>query len=854
MTNRTFTCCLIMLLILAVFPLPAQIRGIVTDSVTHERLPYISITQGGISVGHTDNQGDFSIRLKEGGEPVLTFSSVGYKKKTITLSSTNNKKLNIRLVPDNILLGETVVRPRKYRKKNNPAVDLMRKVIASKQKNSLKDCDYYRFKRYEKLSMALDDVNLSTLSKGLLGKVNGLLDQVEPDVERNKFILPVSVKETISEELFRKHPRRNKVKIEGVRSSGLDNLFHLGDAVDVALRDVFADVNIYDNSIYLLLKKFVSPIADGAVSFYQYYITDTLYIEKEKCIHLTFVPHNPQDFGFTGHLYVLADSSYTVRRCIMNLPKHTGVNFVENLSLKQDYQKVKSGNWALVEDDMSVELYPFKDKQGALVRRITRYSDFSFSPIPDGDFGNAQREVLERDAYLKKDSFWNRVRTVPLTRKEYSMNHFVHNVESTPGAKAVIWLSRLFVENYMETGTKDNPSKVDIGPLSTVLSTNYIDGVRLRMGGATTANLNPHLFLKGYYAYGVKDHRSKYMAELEYSFEKKAYMPFEFPRHSVAVSYQSDVMSPMDKFLTMDKDNMFGSLKTSKIDQMMYFRKSVIRYQYEAFGGFSTKLELRRNAEEPTGKLQYIRADAGMPLREVGRLTTTEAALTLRYAPHETYINTKQSRRPVNRNSPVFTLGHTFGLNGVWGGDYRYNLTEASVYKRFWLSSWGKMDATLQAGAQWNKVPFPLLIMPPSNSSYFLQRGSFNLLQNLEFLNDRYLSVDVDYDMNGKLLNRIPLLRRLKWREHFGLKAFYGRLTDKNNPSLNADPDLYLFPTRDGEPTSFVMNSHKPYVELMVGIHNIFRLLQVEYVRRLNYLDHPHAQKHGVRIALHLRF
>ena len=846
---------LIVWLISMFLPLNAQIRGVVVDSLTREKLPYISISHEGRGVGRTDNSGDYYVRIGEDWHS-LTFSAVGYKSKTVAIIPGETKRLNIELAPDNVLLQEMVVRPgrERYRKKDNPAVVMMRKVIAAKKRNRLEDNDYYRYHKYEKLNISLDDINPMSLNKGVLKKMPFLLDQLEVSPEGDNLVLPVSVKETSSEVLYRKDPRREKTLVEGVRSSGIDDLFHLGDVVDEVLQDVFADVDIYDNSIYLLRKKFVSPIADGAISFYKYYIMDTTYVEREKCFHLTFVPYNSQDFGFTGHLYVLADSSYTVRRCIMNLPKHTGVNFVEDLSLKQDYEKMPNGYWGLSVDDMSTKIYPFKKFQGAVVRRLTRYSDFSFDPIDEKAFGNARKEEMRPDAYLKNEGFWQDARSLPLTQKEAEMDHFVDNLQKTPGAKPVIWILRLFAENYVETGSEKTPSKVDIGPLSTVVSSNYVDGLRLRMGGATTANLNPHLFFKGYYAYGFKDHRSKYMGEVEYSFEKKAYMPFEFPRHSVALTYQSDVMSPLDKFLTMDKDNMFGSLKTTTVDQMMYFRKLAFRYEYESFSGFSTKLELRRTVDEPTGKLQYILNDGNATPTLVDRLTTTEASVTLRYAPHETYINTKQSRRPVNRNAPVFTLGHTVGLKGVMGGDYSYHLTEASIYKRLWLSSWGKMDITLKAGAQWNKVPFPLLLMAPANTSYFLQRGSFSMLTNMEFLSDRYASIDVDYDMNGKILNRIPFLRRLKWREHFGVKAFYGTLTDKNNPSLNQDGSLYLFPVRDGEPSSFIMEHGKPYVELMVGVHNIFRLLQVDYVRRVNYLDHPGVHKHGVRLAVKLTF
>ena len=199
---------------------------------------------------------------------------------------------------------------------------------------------------------------------------------------------------------------------------------------------------------------------------------------------------------------------------------------------------------------------------------------------------------------------------------------------------------------------------------------------------------------------------------------------------------------------------------------------------------------------------------------------------------------------PVSFDAPVFTLSHTTSFKGVFGGEYNYNLTEVGIYKRFWFSSWGKIDMFLKGGAQWNKVPFPLLIMPAANLSYILQRETFNLVNNMEFLNDRYASFDISWDLNGKIFNRIPLLKKLKWREAIGFKMLYGHLTDKNNPLKNpGDSELFLFPTRDGHPTSFVMDSKTPYMECSVGIHNIFKILHIDYVRRLNYLDNPEAPK-----------
>ena len=262
---------------------------------------------------------------------------------------------------------------------------------------------------------------------------------------------------------------------------------------------------------------------------------------------------------------------------------------------------------------------------------------------------------------------------------------------------------------------------------------------------------------------------------------------------------------------------------------------------------------LRHRNDEPAGKLEYLRNDAAQT--RVHDVTTAEASLTLRYAPGESFVNSKQRRIPVSLDAPIFTLTHAMGFKGVLGGEYSFNRTEASVWKRFWLpSSGGKIDCSIKAGAEWNTVPFPLLILPEANLSYITQRETFNLINNMEFLNDRFASVSLSYDMNGKLFNRIPLIKNLKWREMFRVRALWGTLTDKNNPFKSSNPDLFRFPMRDGKFTSFVMDPKIPYVEASVGIYNIFKLLHIEYVHRFTYRDNPGINKNGVRFMVLMAF
>ncbi len=834
-----------------------NIQGVVTDSLTNEPIPYLSVFYEGKGVGSiTDNDGNYKVETRKGWNK-LTFSAVGYVTKVVNIIPGVTKNLNVRMRPDDIMLDEVVVKPKreKYSRKNNPAVELMKKVIAHKKNNKLSENDYYQYNKYQKITMSLNDVTPEMLEKGMYKKMPFLKDQIELCEETNKFILPISVDETASQKIYRKHPKSEKTIIKGMSSTGVNELFATGDMLSTVLKDVFTDVNIYDNDIRLLQYPFISPISSSdAISFYKFYIMDTTFVDKDKCFHLTFVPNNSQDFGFTGHLYVLADSSYTVKKCTMNLPKKSGVNFVDNMDIIQEFEQLPNGEWVLKTDDMIVEMTLMKIMQGFQIRRTTRYSDYAFDELPQQLFKRKGAEIKEADAMMRGDDFWNQYRPVPLTQTESSMDMLVKRLEQMPGFKYVIFVLKAFIENFVETGTKEHPSKVDIGPVNTMISNNYIDGLRLRMSAQTTANLNPHLFFKGYYAYGFKDHRSKYMGEVEYSFNKKEYLPREFPKNSITFSYQYDVMSPpTDKFLKTDKDNVFVSFKTSTVDQMSYVRNIALKYENETQFGLKTTVEVKHSTDEPTGGLAYITNDDQKTL--VPEIQTMEASLAFRYAPGETFVNTKQRRIPVSFDAPVFTLSHTAGFKGVLGGEYNYNLTEIGLYKRFWFSSWGKIDMFVKGGAQWNKVPFPLLIMPAANLSYILQRETFNLINNMEFLNDRYASLDVSWDLNGKIFNRIPLLKKLKWREAIGFKMLYGHLTDKNNPMKHpGDSELFLFPTRDGRPTSFVMDPKTPYMECSVGIHNIFKILHIDYVRRLNYLDHPDANKWGVRFMVMMTF
>lgn len=846
------------------------VSGIVVDAKSGSPLPFVNVYYEGKGVGAaTDENGNFSVPYRKGWN-ILTISSVGFKKMEIPISGPiENLKVRLEVNSQTIKGVSIKGKRKKYDRKNNPAVELMRKVIAAKKHSDLRRHDYFSYQKYEKRTFALNEFTEKVFDDEHFKKLPFLKERVETCPETGKLILPISVDETFSKRIFKKDGNIDKTIVEGRNSTGLNEFFNTGDIATTMIEDVFTDVDIYDNNIHVLQSEFVSPLSSSSgISFYRYFIADTLDVDGIRCIEVTFTPNNSQDFGFNGSLYIMADSTYRVHKATMNLPHNNAVNFVSDMYVSQEFETLPTGEQVIVNDNMIVQISVIGSFTKFHIKRDTYYSNYSLEEIPDKEFKFLGKERLLADAMMKDNKYWNSVRPEPLTEKESTMDDFLKKMESTKGFKFVLFVAKAFIENFVETSTdREKPSKVDIGPINTIFSQNFVDGFRLRMSAQTTANLNPHLFAKGYVAYGFKDHKWKGMGELTYSFNKKAYLPREFPVNNLTVTYQYDDASPSDIFMPTDKDNVFTSFRWTKVNHMNYVQKLRVLYEREWENGLRLTAQVKKESNEATAALFYQPLDGtGAPSPDknlhINKFEMADVMIGLRFQPGATYINTKQRRIATNNDSPIFELNHTIGLKNVLGNDYTYNYTEAKVYKRLYLSSWGKIDTYVKGGIQWNKVPFPLLIMPAANLSYIKERETFSLIDNMEFMNDRFVSIMSGWDMNGKILNRIPLIRKLKWREYIGFNMLWGTLTDKNNPFLakNAgDSRLFYFPgefRKDGtfKYQSRVMDKNKPYFEVVAGIHNIFKILHVEYVRRLNYLDNPDIDKWGIRIMLRMTF
>ena len=825
-----------------------KISGRVID-VDGFAVPYASVQYRGHRIAvSSDGEGRFSIEKHEGW--MLTVSALSYKTQTVKVDANTNF-LEIKLKDDSRRLNEVVVKSKrgKYKRKDNPAVELMRRVIAAKKKTDLANHPYYQYDKYQKITLALNDLSKEQLEGKFFSKRQYLLDQVEKSPYNGKLTLPVSVDETVSQHIYRKDPKSEKDIIKGQQTNGIGQVIQTGEILSTTMKDVFTDVDIYDDYVRLLQYPFPSPIGRTAISFYHYYIEDTVYVERDLCYHLQFIPANSQDFGFRGELYVTADSILHVKKCNLYMPHNSDVNWVKDMKIEQEFTRLDNGEWVLSKDDMVAEIHTNKVLQDLLVVRNTRLTDYSFDELPKVLFKGKAKVRHDIDAMNRDEAYWNKYRQVDLTKSESSMDSFIHRMENSKGFKWIILGVKALMENYVEIGSGPGgkKSKFDLGPVNTYLSKNYVDGLRLRLAGRTMAALNPHFFWNGYAAYGTKSNEWYTGHELTYSLNKKKNSPFEFPMRNVTFEVSRDIMSPSDDNLQHNKDNIFMTFRAATQDEMFLYHRQRLAFTYETDWGLRFNTGIRWQSNRTAGNLHYFTLDGN----EVKKIRMTDINVGINYNPGVTYVNTKQQRLPINLDSPEIGISHTMGFKGFMGGQYHSNITKVSIYKRQWLGSFGYLDFHAVGQAQWNKVPFPMLILPPVNLSYFESESSVSLMRDWEFLNDRQVFASLSWDMNGKLLNRIPLIKKLKWREYFAVKGVWGNLTDKNNPYLEknqGDTELFKFPSK-----SHVMNN-TPYWECVAGVHNIFKFFAVEYVRRLTYLNNEDISKWGIRFGFSMTF
>ncbi len=823
-----------------------QVNGRVINEFSGQPLSYVNVKFTGSNIGtNTDNEGKFSLSAP-GSFTHITFSSEGYQKVVKAINGGQNNNINVKLKPSQTQLREVVInsgKSKRYRNKGNPAVELIQQVIDHKNQNRMESTDYLQYDRYERIGLSLFNLSPKLTNSHFFSKYKFMLDSTTVINGQKQTSLPVFFTEKLYQNYFRKAPEKSIQVL--LAEKGINIIKFVDTAgLDIYLNRLYGNnIDIYDNNVFIIVNQFLSPIADHAPDFYKFFITDTIQNGKEKLVELSFTPRNKGDLLFEGKLRVTLDGRYAVESCELNVNKQININFMRSLKIRLDFKQYPNGRFYLIKSNVDADFGVFKDKgAGVFGERTVVYSNYKLNaPLPAAFYeGKSLQTAINSNQ--SDTSYWVQHRTDTLTSEQ---NHFyarINRLENMSSFKTATWIASTLTGGYADVG------KVQIGPIGSFFSFNNQEGARFQVGGRTTPKFDQTIYMEGYTAYGTKDKQLKYDLNTYFSLNKTP--SYRFPNDYFKVSYLYDIDLPGQTFAITNEQEALSSFSTGKTDYWIYNKIFSFAYVKDFENHLSYNLAFRNWNQQAAGTLVYELNDPDNTL--VHNLTTSEIDLGLRYAPHEQIIEGTQQRHSIHSKYPIFNLQFNHGFKGVLNGSYTYNNIYANIYKRFYFSQLGYSDVTMLGSLITGKVPFPLLSISPANQSIAYDPNAYNKMDYLEFVSDHYVGINFTQSFNGFFLNKIPLIKHLKWREYLSFKALYGGLRTENNPLYSKD--LYQFPTGSNGSNGTYALGNTPYLEAGAGIGNIFKILRIDLIRRFDYLDHPGISPYGIKFSFTLDF
>ncbi len=820
MTSREilFLICLIFLSAISAVAQNTKVTGRVTDALTGEPVPFANVAFKGTSVGAvTDIDGYYSIDSKTASDS-LTASYIGYIPVTLGISKGKAQTVNFLLKVSKVQLMEVEIKAGE-----NPAIILLRKIIDNKDQNDKREFDSYHYETYNKMEFDLTDIPPDFKEKKLIKPFAFIFDNVDSTVTNSKPFLPFFITESLSDVYYRQTPRARKEVIKASKISGLEN-----ETITQFLGDMYQNVDIYANYMDIFGKSFVSPISNVGTVFYEYYLLDSTFIENQWCYKLKFKPKRKQELTFTGECWV-HDTTFAIRKIDMRIAQDANINFVEDLAVVKEYERIENKYWMLTKELLVVDFAAAKDGIGFIGRKSTSYKDININkPIPDEVFyGSEDIKVLD-EATLKPDDFWNEARHDSLSDREKKIYHMVDTIKTLPAFKTYVDIITLFITGYKQFG------KVEVGPYFTLLSYNAIEGYRIRLGGRTSNEFSDRLRLEGYVAYGTRDETIKYMGGFRYYLNTR-------PREAIGAMYKNDVQQLGQSENAFQDDNILASLfrrlPSLKLTSTEYL---TTYYEKEWVSGYSHRLSFSHGFFQPLGSLDYSYYTDEEKTAVRNRLNVTEISIRTRFAYREKFVEGKSGRISLGSDYPVVQLIFRQGLKGVLNSDFSYQKLQAKIDDDIKVPPFGHTYYAIEAGKTWGTVPYPLLDVHVGNESYFYDYLAFNMMNYYEFVSDQFVSFHIIHHFDGFFLNRIPLMRKLKWRELVSMRAVAGSMRQENLDILVNPNDFYALA--------------KPYYEAGFGIENILKIIRLDFLYRLSFLDNPNVSKFGIRGSLQLQF
>ncbi|GGI25826.1 DUF5686 and carboxypeptidase-like regulatory domain-containing protein [Pedobacter mendelii] len=835
------------LLFISFIPASGQkttVSGTVRDALTKETIPYVSVFFKGTRIGtQTDVNGKYTISSSM-AQTALTFNYVGYQIVVNELKPSENQEINLFLKPDTKSLAEVRVlgtKKTRYKNKDNPAVELIRQVIAHKEENRVSSYNTASYRQYDKMLFSMSNVSEKFKNKKIFRNYQFLFQEQDSTLIGGKNLLPIYIQEKLTDKYYSKNPTRNKAVILGEKQVNFDKQLIDNNGIKVYFERMYQEIDIYKNNVSVMSNEFLSPIADAAPTFYKFFITDTLKNQHGETIELSFTPRNTTDMLFEGKIYVTNDKHYAVSGVAMGVNKNINLNFVRAMKIDLDFDRNGTGKYSLAKSKLLADFGLSKTKgMGFTGERTSTYKNYQFDiNLADTVFEGKSVEALAGSG-SRDDRFWEKNRLDTLSKAQLKIYHNIDTLQQIPSFKRTMNTVTLLFAGYQKLGP------YEIGPVNAFYSFNNVEGFRLRLGGRTTPELSKRIYFENYVAYGFKDEKWKFFLSGTYSLNNKSI--YEFPQNYIRASFQRDTKIPGQELQFVQEDNFLLSFKRGVNDMLLYNDFYRLDYIKEFENHLSYTFGFKKWSQTPAGGLFYQDATGTF----INRITTSELSVGFRYAPNEKFIQGKLYRTPITDRYPVFNFRYTAGLKGVLGGEYNYHNLLGSIEKRLYLSQLGYSDIILEGGYIFGKLPFSLLDIHRANQTYAYQLNSYNLMNFLEFVSDHYVSINIDHNFNGFFFNKLPLIRKLKLREVVSFKALYGGLRDENNPAKSAG--LYQFPKyENGVQRTYALGS-QPYMEGSIGISNIFKLLRVDLVRRFNYLGNPEVSEWGIRARVKFDF
>lgn len=804
-----------------------RITGTVTDANTKETLPFVSVGFVDSRVGtSTDIDGHYSFDTYYPTDSIRVVS-VGYSAFTAAVKRDKAQVIDIALVPSTEAL-ETV----EIVHEENPAFTILRRLVANKPANNREKLEAYQYEAYNKIEFDLNNVTEEFKKKRIFKDFAFIFDQV--DTAGGKPFLPIFMTESLSDVYYRQHPRVRREVIHGTKVSGVEN-----ESIGRFMGDMYQNVNIYDNFLVVFGKNFISPIADGGKGYYNYYLTDSNWVGHDWCYKIKFSPKRVQELAFTGEMWI-NDTSYALRKIEAGIAPGANLNFVQSFEVRQEYNEVAKEVWMLTHDGLVVDLNVVRDPggqnkntvQGLYGRRTASYKDFVINePKPPEFYAGADEVVMDIDPVSSGSDYWLENRHEALTAKEVAIYHMVDTMKTIPKFRTYLDIVTTVVTGYYTAGP------VDIGPYFTTYSFNPVEGNRFRIGGRTSSNFSTRTEFNAYTAYGTRDERFKFGLGGKTFVSKTS-------RQIVELGYKQDVEQLGQSVNAFRQDNILSSIfRRMPNTKLTLVEESKVSYQREWFTGLDNTLLLRYRSLFPLGDLEYLQpGPPGEPPTVINSIHTAEIGLNTRFAFREKYVSGDFARMSLGTSYPTVEVHLATGLPNLAQSEYGYQKVVIHVYQRLQLGVFGWTRINAEVGRVWGALPYPLLVLHSGNETFYYDDLAFNTMNYFEFISDRYAQLFVEHHFEGLFFNRIPLLRRLKWREVVVGKAVAGSLDlEKTEKELLLLPGMYD------------LNSG-PFVEVSAGVENIFKVLRMDGVWRLRYNDHPSTVNFVLRLKLYINF